>query len=1345
QAKGGKKNPLNARTINGRTVEETYQKKTQLEHILLRPDTYVGTCEPITQPMWVYDESADKLVLRPVAYTPGLYKIFDEILVNAADNKQRDPAMNRLDVTIEPSDGAGAGGTLSVLNNGRGIPIAIHSEHKCYVPELIFGNLLTGSNFDDMEKKTTGGRNGYGAKLANIFSTEFTVETADGSASQRYTQTFRNNMQEKDEPLIEEYDGEDFTRVTFRPDWARFHMAGLDASTAALLGKRVYDMAACMGMAGGPRVRVTLNRRRLPVKSFRDYLGMFDGLEVPAAFGKVGERWEVGVGPSDGQFQQVSYVNSICTSKGGTHVACVADAAVAALAKAVKKRAGKDEVKAHQIKNHLTVYVNCLVENPAFDSQTKETLTTRSGDFGSKPELTAEMVKALEKSSIVDTIVSFVRFKQTQQLSRTSGKKASKLIGISKLDDANFAGTSKSRDCTLILTEGDSAKTLAVSGLGVVGRDYFGVFPLKGKLLNVRDTSMTAVSHNEEIGNIVKIMGLKYNAVYHDTRDLRYGHLMIMTDQDHDGSHIKGLLINFVHHFWPSLLRLPGFLQEFITPIVKAVRGKSEKAFYTLPEFEAWKATQPGGGRGWTTKYYKGLGTSTSKEAKEYFAAIDMHLLDFSWEDDARDANLIDMVFNKKRSEDRKVWLGTIEPGTSVDYRVQAMTYEAFINKELILYSMADTTRSIPSLVDGFKPSQRKVLFACFKRRLTSEIKVAQLAGYVSEHSAYHHGEASLNTTIIGMAQTFVGSNNVHLLTPSGQFGTRIMGGKDAASPRYIFTRLEKIARAIFHQDDDAVLTYLDDDGVGIEPTFYVPVVPMILINGCSGIGTGWSSDVPNYCPRDVVENLRRRIRGRPMVEMQPWYRGFAGQIEVKPAKKGEPSYVSQGTTRRVGDDQVLITELPLKRWTQDYKQFLESLLPGAELASAKDGKGKKGAKGAGTADKAAAAGKPKFQIRDFKENHTDTTVSFLVSMAPVDLNLLEATPKGLAKFFKLEWSLSTSNMMLFDADGHIRKYSSPLEVIEEFYELRLGYYVKRKDHLLERLRAEWKRLDNKVRFIVAVVEGRLEVSNRKKADLLHELSERGYDAMPPEGKKGGAGGGSGGGSGGGGDDGGAGGASSGSSNDPASSGDDGDESSLAHGYDYLLGMKLWSLTLERVRLLEAELDSKKCELEALRATEPTDIWLRDLAAISALLDEGDAAFAKEAAQELKQRSKAQRKGGGGGRKGGGFVDSDDSDFEGKGKKKKKAGGGSGGGPSSTLPPPTEPAVSTLGRALDGTAVSAAFAAAEAAGSTYMSFRELPHICRAKEEEEVKLLRSGGDADGDAASDEAAETDADGG
>jgi len=507
-----------------KTIEEVYQKKTQLEHVLLRPDTYVGSVEPLKEKLWVYDSEKQGMVYRDITYVPGLYKIVDEILVNAADNKVRDPKMNTIKVNINKEEG-----TISIYNNGKGIPIEIHKEEKVWVPELIFGHLLTSSNYDDSEKKVTGGRNGYGAKLANIFSTEFIVETTDSSVGKKYRQIFRNNMSVIEEPKISLHNKkEEYTRITFKPDFEKFNMLQFDDDITALLKKRVYDMVACVN-----NVKVYLNDEILKLKNFKEYMQLYLGeREEPRpeiVYGRVNDRWEIGVLPSsESQFQQISFVNSICTSKGGTHVNYIADQLADRILSAVKSKKKDANIKKNQVKNHIWIFVKCLIENPTFDSQTKENLTLKVTSFGSSCNPSDAFFKELLKCGVVEQIIEVVDFKLNKELKKTDGKKSRKITGITKLDDANNAGGRNARDCTLILTEGDSAKSLAVAGLSEVGRDYYGVFPLRGKLLNVREGTHSQIMNNSEIQHIKQILGLKQGKEYTSTSELRYGHLMIM-------------------------------------------------------------------------------------------------------------------------------------------------------------------------------------------------------------------------------------------------------------------------------------------------------------------------------------------------------------------------------------------------------------------------------------------------------------------------------------------------------------------------------------------------------------------------------------------------------------------------------------------------------------------------------------------------------------------------------------------------------------------------------------------------------------------------------------------------
>ncbi|CAM8927292.1 unnamed protein product [Rhodiola kirilowii] len=1164
--------------LTGKTIEETYQKKTQLEHILLRPDTYVGSIEKHTQSLWIHEN--DEMVYRSISYVPGLYKIFDEILVNAADNKQRDPSMSSVKVVIDVEENL-----ISVYNSGDGVPVEIHKEEGVYVPEMIFGHLLTSSNYDDNVKKTTGGRNGYGAKLANIFSTEFVIETADGKRLKKYRQVFRNNMGIKSEPEISKCkSNENWTKVTFKPDLAKFNMTYLEEDTVALMKKRVFDVAGCLGKT----VKVELNGQRVPVDSFLGYVDLFlksaaksRTEPLPRITEKVNDRWEVCVSLSEGQFQQVSFVNGIATIKGGTHVDYVTSQITSNIVEIVNKKNKHANVKAHTVKNHLWVFVNALIDNPAFDSQTKETLTIRQSSFGSSCILSPDFLKKVSKSGIVENLLSWAEFKKSKELKKTDGTKTGRILGIPKLEDANDAGGRNSEKCTLILTEGDSAKALAMAGISVVGRDHYGVFPLRGKLLNVREANSKQIKENAEIQSIKKILGLQQEKQYENTKSLRYGHLMIMTDQDHDGSHIKGLLINFIHSFWPSLLKIPSFLVEFITPIVKAThRSGKGLSFYTMPEYEEWKSNL-GNATGWHIKYYKGLGTSTSKEGKEYFSDLDKHKKDFVWSDD-QDGEAIELAFSKKKIEARKNWLRQFEPGTFLDQTEKLVRYTDFVNKELILFSLADLQRSIPSMVDGLKPGQRKILFCSFKRNFVKEAKVAQFSGYVSEHSAYHHGEQSLASTIIGMAQDFVGSNNINLFAPNGQFGTRNHGGKDHASPRYLHTNLSPITRFLFPKDDDRLLHYLNEDGQSIEPTWYIPIIPMVLVNGSEGIGTGWSSYVPNYNPRDILANIRHLINDEMMDPMHPWYRGFRGSIEQTATKEGGVTYTVTGTIEQVNETTLRITELPVRKWTQDYKEFLLSMLIGNDK------------------DKINKDDKIKISnpfIEDIREHSDDASVHFEVILS--EENMKMALQEGLIKKFKLTTNLSTSNMHLFDANGVIKKYGTPVHILEDFYHLRLEFYENRKRVLLDNLESELLKLDNRVRFILNVVEGKIIVNNRKRAELFLELKQKGFTPFPKKRTVEEV---------------------IANDNDDADSSEDTEitKGVQASDYEYLLSMAIGTLTLEKVQELCAEKDKLNDEVEELRGLSPKSLWLRDLDALEKQLDEQDKKDAEEAIRKSK-------------------------------------------------------------------------------------------------------------------------------
>ena len=1013
---------------------ESVQKLTHIEHILKRPDSYVGPVDLNVEPYWVLNSNKSQFEKKNIKYSPALLKIFDEILVNAIDRNSMHPKnVTSISVNIDKESGA-----VTIENNGPlgGIGVRMHEKEGLWNPELTFGHLLTSTNYDDSKKRVVGGRNGYGAKLTNIYSSDFSIVIKDHENKQTYTQKWSKNMTVCEPPKIKKHSGATSSvSVTFVPDWRRFGLSKMENAIYKIFQKRVWDANICTT----PNCKVKFNGDVLPKQNLDTYAKMHEGVENVTSV--TGDRWSVCIGPSENGLEQVSFVNGICTTKGGTHVDHVASLVASGV---IEEMAKKIKLKPQQVKNTFNIFVKATLENPSFSSQVKSECTLKVQDFGSKFEMPKTFVKNVLKTGISDELTALSKFKEMKELAKTDGgARKSKITGIPKLDDANKAGTAQSKKCTLIVTEGDSAKTLAVAGLSVVGRDHYGVFPLRGKCKNVRDASVAQLTGNQEFNDLKKILGLQQGKDYKDVSELRYGRLMIMTDADNDGSHIKGLILNMIDYFWPSLLKL-GFVVSMVTPIIKASRGNQTKSFYTDSKFRTWYGN---GQPGWHIKYYKGLGTSTSKEAREYFKQIED--LTVKFDTDVMSDKSITLAFDKKKADDRKTWLleSTAKDPKELEVpygNVKQLNITDFVHKDLVNFSLADLKRSIAHVCDGLKPSQRKVMYSCFQKNLTAEMKVAQLAAFVAEKSAYHHGEVSLADTIVKLANDFMGSNNINLLEPCGQFGTRLMGGKDASQTRYIFTRLTSEARKLFDPKDDAILNYLDDDGRSIEPDFYMPTLPMILVNGSEGIGTGFSCYVPPFNPKDIRDNITNVLNGKSIQKMKPWFRGFKGKI----FEQDDDSWMTQGVWSSIGRT-VKVTELPPGRWTQDYKEHLDGLVE-------------------------------KKIIGSFTNNSTTENVDFLIQ----DYNGSDAV-----KDLKLQKTFRTSNMHLFHPTKGIHKYQSPELILKDFIELRYEYYKKRKEHLIKVLETKAQMCEYKSRFVTMVINGDIIVFRRKKQELENQLS----------------------------------------------------------------------------------------------------------------------------------------------------------------------------------------------------------------------------------------------------------------
>lgn len=1139
---------------------EKYKRYEQREHILALPGMYISSVEHTPLTTHVYDEAEGRMVKRDLSVVPGFVKIFDEVLTNATDQamrvksesyraggKQDIRPVRNIRVTADRDTGV-----ICVENDGDSIDVALHPTYNVWIPTMLFGNLMTSVNYDANEERLGAGTHGLGVKLTSVFSKELTIELVDHRAKKHFTQRFHDNLKSHDKPTIRSAASKaPFTKVTFLPDYARFGMAGLDDDTFALLRKRAMDACALTDAS----VSVTFNGAKVEVKDFERYADLYLGPkdEAPRVYESPNERWEIvaAVSPT-GQFEQISWVNGSATVLGGRHVDHLAQTIVKRLTDMAASKKRKD-VRASFVKDNLMLFVKCFIVNPTYSSQTKEILTTPVAKFGSKCELSDKFYEKLYKTGIVDRAASLTEFHETKKLAKTDGKKTTRVL-LPKLDDANRAGTKDSAKCTLILTEGDSARTMAISGLSVVGREYYGVFPLKGKVMNVKDTSSAKIGANEEITALKKILGLEQGKTYSDLSSLRYGRVMMLADSDDDGHHVRMLLFNVFQTLWPSLFRAPGFFVSMLTPIVRATHAarKETKLFYNLSDFHAWKdALGAGGLGGWKVRYLKGLGSSSDAEAKDYFR-LDRRV-QYAYTGKASD-DAFDLAFNKSRADDRKAWLAGYRRDNVINYdETPTVPYEMAVDKELIHFSARDLERSIPNICDGLKESIRKILFGCFKRRLyADEVKVAQLSGYISEVSSYHHGEKSLQDAIVGMAQIYVGANNVNLLEPVGQFGSRIQGGHDSASPRYIHTKLSKLARAIFREEDAPVLRHLDDDGQPVEPEWYISVLPHILCNGALGIGSGYSTNIPSYDPADVADYCERFVRAldglaeapeddlaaaydailaTALPDVNPWFLGFTGKV-VRTAMKGaSPIYVTTGTYAWLDDATVEITELPVGVWTEDYTQFLnDTIAAGSNV------------------------------LRDYASHCTAMNVRFVLKLYPGVRPHVEAK---FAEMFRLisPKTITTSNMHLHSAEGQIRRYETVQDIAKEWACVRLSKYAERKRLQLEAMEQEHKILAAKCAFIKEVVAGTIKVMNTKEAQVHEQLRDKKYPTF----KTGAAGGAA-----------------------PAAAED--------AGYGYLTRLPIHQLTLERKQAMERESEKLAAALAALRAKPIHHLWREELA-----------------------------------------------------------------------------------------------------------------------------------------------------
>jgi len=1063
---------------------------------------------------WLFDITKVSITKGFIELPQAIERLFIEILSNASDNAHRSRRTginpDKIEVTMNER-------VITIKNYGIPIPIEIHPIEKIYVPEMIFGSMLTGSNYEGDRHEA--GRNGLGAKLVNIFSKKFYLEVGNAISHLSYVQSWNENMINRTDPIISRYDLQtSYVFISYELDFARFKYDKYPLEAFQLFARHCCDISFTA------KIPVIFNGTTINLCDIREYARLYFG-DVSMSNSIIHYEWPEGckiiskkggvqvcedssitpiiemcVIDTPWAGESISFVNSMMTRDGGVHV----DAALKAVSTMVidtinsnsesNKGKSKDKKKGSKVigktkekeskpkiaptiritdvKPHISLILASKLVNPKFSSQSKTHLTTPVPKF----VIEENELKPMLKWELMKRLLAELEAKQFGALMKTDGKKKRHII-LDNGVDCNEAGGPNSYKCILYIIEGKSAKGYAnkLVSHSPDGRDYMGILPIRGKLINAMNASVLKVSNNKEVEELKSMLGLREGLDYRlpeNFKTLRYGRVCVMADADDDGIHIRGLVTLYFHCYGKSLLQRNDFIFYYDSPIIRVTHGKQVRKFFTQGEYNAWKRNTPNSDK-WEPEYFKGLGTSTDNDIKEDYNDPHYRLCIFDEKADEK----MKLAFDNKLTDERKLWIASWKPLDDVTY-IPSVTLTKFIDNELIQFSASNLKRSIPSIMDGLKPGQRKILWTAWlhwkweegKDSSYKKFKVSQLANKVSDKMKYHHGEDSLSDAITKMAQDFVGSNNMPFFTREGQLGSREEGGNDAADPRYPYVKPEWWLPYVFKRNDMPLLEMTVTEGHITEPVFMLPIIPLQIINGCRGIGTGHSTFMPNHNPLDVIAWYKAKIRKESLPYVTPWYRGFTGETKIVDRKRrknhnDDPddicgvdeaiteeeleeeendkshflSLQTRGTFHFNQDMSVTVTELPIGRWNHTYRLWLDNLLHNKKIIDYVN---------------RCTPEKPLFTIWGFQEANIRT--------------------------LKLQKSYGMSNMVLFNKDNLPTDYEYVEDVLESFYMSRLPYYEKRKANILNELNEIIRKDSLKIRFIKAVRDNVIVLRNSK-------------------------------------------------------------------------------------------------------------------------------------------------------------------------------------------------------------------------------------------------------------------------
>ncbi len=953
------------------------------DHVRLRPSVYIGSKNCTENTQWIVSDNCTKLVKNTLSYPLSLYNICDEIILNAIDHCLRTKKLkgkgkcDSIKLSLDKVKGE-----IICFNNGEGI-VAEKNDDGQYYAEMIFTKEMSGSNFsNDNEEKI--GANGIGSKATNILSKEFEITTLDAKNKLLYNQIITDGNLNINEPVLKKCKASEapFTSIRFIPDYEYFfgqnyEISNITETLDIILKTRMVYVSAYLGSS----YKIYYNDIKIDICSLEDLAVMAVGSENTENIVKCNikgkdKSYEVIVclWDCENSTEHISFINGLYLSEGGTHIKYIVKHILdSTKSKLEKKLKDKIKITSKVISNLMFILFKGDMNNLEYKNQSKNELSiseTRFKEFSMNKKSIDSIWQLLENK-----IDQLYLNKITKEITT---KRVNNLSGIKKYTSAHYAGTSKSSKCTLFIPEGDSAESCVRNGLSgnkELGFQYNGLFNIQGvpmnarKEVDIREIKKTVdgesvvekiidrkkkLNENERLTSLVKVLNLNWHYKYSDDEEgnkefstLRYGKVVIAVDYDTDGiGNICGLLLSFFNLFYPELIKRK-YVSILNTPLIRAYPVKKThmgnklfiEEFYNSQEFEEWMSTNDI--KMYKINYIKGLATHSNAEIKNMFKDMYSRINPFIHDKDTDSA--FETYFGNDSDKRKDVLSKEVklinEHGQEVDLsyykKIGEIPCSAQLNKNTRDYQLENVQRKMPHVIDGLNPARRKVLCgSIYKfRQSNNKIKVFQLGGYIAEKMLYHHGSDSLNSTIINMAQSFIGARNIPVLLPIGQFGTHYKGGKDAGSPRYIDTKLNKeVVELLYPYKDLDILEWTDIDGEIGEPKYFVPIIPTSIMEDILLPATGWKIEIWARDFDTIIDNVYRLIENESSdLKFMPYFKGrFKGtevMCKAEYNKLPESFLIGSYLLKEKSDNVIInITSLPPRVWIDSYIENIKEI-----------------------------------------------------------------------------------------------------------------------------------------------------------------------------------------------------------------------------------------------------------------------------------------------------------------------------------------------------------------------------------------------------------------------------------